>query len=48
MLNKDYLKKINKKIIVLVDKLNKFVVVIGDVYFMDFEDEIYRCIMEVG
>lgn len=46
--NKDYLKKINKKIIALADKLNKPVVATGDVHFMDPEDEIYRRIMEAG
>ncbi|AWI04229.1 DNA polymerase III subunit alpha [Clostridium drakei] len=46
--NKEYLKKINKKIIALAEKLNKPVVATGDVHFMDPEDEIYRRILEAG
>ena len=41
----DELKDINKKIIVLGDKLNKLVVATCDVHFMDPQDEIYRRIL---
>lgn len=46
--DREYLKKINKKIIALGEKLNKPVAATGDVHFMDPEDEIYRRILEAG
>ncbi|MDO5516153.1 MAG: DNA polymerase III subunit alpha, partial [Clostridium sp.] len=46
--DRDYIKKINKKIISLAEKQNKLVVATGDVHFMDPEDEIYRRILEAG
>jgi DNA polymerase-3 subunit alpha (Gram-positive type) len=46
--DQDYLKKINRKIVALGEKLNKPVVATGDVHFLDPEDEIYRRILEAG
>ena len=44
----DGLKDINRKIVLLGEKLNKKVVATGDVHFLDPEDEIYRRILMAG
>lgn len=48
VMNYEYLKDINRKIIELGEKQNKLVVATGDVHFIDPQDEIYRRILEAG
>ena len=46
--DEEALKDINRKIVVLGEKLNKLVVATCDVHFLDPQDEVYRRILEAG